>query len=130
VSFVICGFWLQNPPPTSKNTLLTTTFLVLFHCKREMKKTTCFKHFRKHSLQIPMSIIYCKREHMVGLLQHSPSNFVSRMAKQIHMQIITTVRGGQFQHLCVEIEFPHQIFRSPHHLESITRCHVALFDKT
>jgi hypothetical protein len=40
-----------------------------------------------------------------------------------------TVRGGQFQHLCVEIEFLHQILRSPHHLEPITRCHVALFDK-
>jgi hypothetical protein len=41
----------------------------------------------------------------------------------------TTVREGQFWHTSAEIEFPHQMFRGPHHFKPITRCHVALFDK-
>jgi hypothetical protein len=40
-----------------------------------------------------------------------------------------TIRGGQFRHLCAEIEFPYQIFRGPYHPEPITRCYVAIFDK-
>jgi hypothetical protein len=40
-----------------------------------------------------------------------------------------TIREGQFRHTSVEIEFLHQIFKSPHHPKPITRCHVALLTK-
>jgi hypothetical protein len=37
-----------------------------------------------------------------------------------------TIREGQFRHTSAKIEFPHHIFRSPHHPKPITRC---IFDK-
>jgi hypothetical protein len=42
---------------------------------------------------------------------------------------VCTVREGQFRHTSAEIEFPHQIFKGPHHPKPITRCHVALSGK-
>lgn len=80
-----------------------------------------------HIFRKPIIFFYGYLE--VILLIYSSSIFILMNRNNFFLKIAipcVVVRLGQPG---VEIKFPHQILRCPHHLKSITKWHVPLFGK-